>query len=345
MATSNDLEVTDPRWFTLSDAAAYLTTAVGRSFDEADLLDFALKDQLTLSVRLRLPTLAWYFDPELFDRLEDSTIVHPAESRATNRRRDVLVSTEEARQLDGLFDVVMAGNGRRAIEHRLAELLGLPLATLTHTTGAVVETAGIMWMLGYDGSGYGGFRVWPKGSQFVLRRNLLEALVADQQLSVSEALAEELDFVQQTARQTADKDLNTKPRAMLLVIIGTLAKQLGIDTTKHTLAATTILELVYELNGGLRLGDTTVSSYLRQIPHAIGMVNDLDTKSQATLLVIVAALAKKLGNDAAQDAMLAAKTMRRLVHECDKDILLEESAIVRYLVQIPDAIERKLDLK
>lgn len=65
----------------------------------------------------------------------------------------------------------------------------------------------------------------------------------------------------------ADKALDARERATLLVIIEALAREAKIDTSRHEAAGVTIAALVDQM--GARVDDSTIARHLKRIPAAL----------------------------------------------------------------------------
>lgn len=161
-------------WLTLSDAAQYLSSAIGKRSEsaqrmgEADLLRFALDGYLKLSVDLPTGTKG------LFHRDGANVTTRP-----TSRER-----------IEGLWDLVMEGGGKQQVEHDYHDRAHLPSIRVEGITGAWVERDGMRRQLtpvrGRIGMSPKPSSALSEGSFFVVRIAALDAL-AEQVPPASEA--------------------------------------------------------------------------------------------------------------------------------------------------------------
>jgi hypothetical protein len=107
-------------WLTIDQAAQYLSSAIDDEVSQADILRLGLDGHLRLSVHLPSDTKGWF---------------HPDNVDTTTRPTSMT-------RIEGLWDVLIVGAGKRQIEHDYHFLADLPFISIDGIAGAWVERDG-----------------------------------------------------------------------------------------------------------------------------------------------------------------------------------------------------------
>ena len=144
------------RWLTLPEAAESLSEEFERRVPEADILRFALDDELRLSVHLPVPVIA------------------------TRIRRRTDDERREHTSIEGLCDLVLTGAGRAEIESLYHVKRDLPFVPVPFGVGALVKQKGKTYQLPAalrTGSSSSVNSALPHESVLVVRREALDEFI------------------------------------------------------------------------------------------------------------------------------------------------------------------------
>jgi hypothetical protein len=205
-------------WLNVVEAAGELSKALGERVDTADVLRLGIDGHLALS--LYLP----YRIQVNGERIND-------ESPDRSKR---------ARTIEGVCDIPIMGRAKAEIEYQCQLALGNSVPKET-PIGATVEQDGYSCKLPPDPGETETFpemeSEFPQGSVLCVRREVLDAFIRAHAPKAST-----------TPEPNPDRPVGARERRTLLLIIGALAKELGIDVTKASKAGDAISRMV-ELTG------------------------------------------------------------------------------------------------
>ena len=271
-------------WVTIPDAARHLSILFGEDVTEADVLRLGLDGRLMLSVyfvnpvtgclgrvssladanRRSVPSLSGGYLVELVDGLQISD--------------DRVIKVDpEIVQIVGDWNLLMQGAERLDIERRYQSLTNGPAVKLTNLKGPIVwqpggtycqlktrflpaerfpgldneETFDELLHSLKDPSNYYPAHGLPEDSVLVVRTSALQ----------------ELEALYRQPPNIAEKPVERRERATLLVVIAALAKMAKIDVTKPSAAALAIESQTALL--GSRVASRTIEDHLKRIPEAL----------------------------------------------------------------------------
>lgn len=270
-------------WLTIPDAARRLSVSFGEDVTEADVLRLGLDGHLTLSVNFvnyamgcpgrivpmadanprTVPSLCGKFLVELFDGL--------------------LIGDDRVLKLDprivkiaGTWNLLMQGAERLNIEDRYQFLTSGPLVELINLSGPIVWQPGgaycqLQTRFSKDE------RPRPKDplspeellNSFSDPSNYYPAhrLPDDSVLVVRTSALQELEARLVEPAGGAEKPVERRERATLLVVIAALAKMAKIDVTKPSAAALAIESQTALM--GSRVASRNIENHLNRIPEAL----------------------------------------------------------------------------
>jgi len=216
-------------WLDLPEAASHLSAVLQEPIAVADLLLLGLEGQLPLS--LHLPT---------------------GHSCLCQQGHAEKASLPVRQPVEGIWDLVHEGAGRRQLEHEYHWLKDLSFISMEGCRGALVQRDGLRCQLSPD-PGATGFAprsasAFPEGSLLVLRKTVLDEFAAKHDRSV-------------------ERPLDERERVTLLAIIAVLAEAAGIDLSKPSPAADKIEKLI-ELRGA-KVSSKTIFNHLREVDDAL----------------------------------------------------------------------------
>ena len=216
------------RWLTLPESAESLSEEFERRVPEADILRFALDDQLRLSVHLPVPVVA---------------------TRIRRRRR----TDDERREhtsIEGLCDLVLKGAGRAEIESLYHVKRDLPFVPVPFGVGALVKQKGKTYKLP---------AALRKGSSSVH-----SALPHESVLVVRREALDEFIHLQKPSQQagTSSKDTHPRERNTLLLIIAALLKEAKFEELTPYKAAQSIEATITDMGVDENRDPSTIAKKL-----------------------------------------------------------------------------------
>jgi hypothetical protein len=222
----------------LHEAAECLSDAVSERVSDADLLRLVIEGHLNLSVHL--PTKV-------------SVTCKRIDSEAGN-------SDQIRKQIEGLWDVPMAGRARLQMEHDYQMCLNGRYVPIDGPVGALVEGEGLVCQVppdrGETGLSPRPQSEFPRGSVLAIRTAELDSF-----------LSRHASEFRDRANNASDKPVGRRERDTLLTIIAALAKPAGINVRTPSKAGGTIEAMTIEI--GARVSGRTIEEHLKRIPDAL----------------------------------------------------------------------------
>jgi hypothetical protein len=309
-------------WLTLDEAVNHISTVLGESATEADLLRFALDGHLTLSVNfvnrakarkgkwVKTSDVQFYLienDILTGEKLENP-ISMPLNHELFVSEDNWIALQKPVESISGVWDLAMVGGEKLDIEHLYQQSTSGLKVTLVALDGAFVKKGDVICQLqtDYDDNE---FQTGSRAQKKDVERYIIEEKLSDEEAkkvrnkyqedrekylekrksTLQENLfypsgglgehdyvlvvrTEEITrFIQSLEDSPAnEKPLTSKERNSLLVLIGALCKENGIDPKKRGIAAALV---AMTENLGAPLTDDTVRKILNQIENAVSLRN------------------------------------------------------------------------
>ena len=223
-------------WLELPEAAQYLASAIENPVDEAILLRFALEEQLRMSVYFPAPV--------------------GATEITKNRGRS---SSAPRKDLQGLCDLVLEGSTRPYVEQLFSEMRRRSSKRPPSYLSAHVRKGGRKYKVE---SSVAPASPLPRNSILAFRRQALDKFArqhtSQEPSRKTDAHAENL---------VSSKDLGSRERTTLLVIIAALAKKAKLDISAPFGAGKEIELLTVDLDA--RVAARTIGNVLKKVPDAL----------------------------------------------------------------------------
>ena len=202
------------RWLTLPEAAESLSGEFEHRVPEADILRFALDDQLRLSVHLPVPVVA------------------------TRIRRRIDDERRERTSIEGLCDLVLEEAGRTEIESLYHVKRDLPSVPVPFGVGVLVKQKGKIYKLPADlrTRSSSVHSALPRESVLVVRREALDEFIHLHKPSKPSQQA-----------GASSKDAHPRERNTLLLIIAALLKEAKLEELSSYKAAQSIAATITDL--------------------------------------------------------------------------------------------------
>ena len=267
-------------WLTILDAARRLSVSFGEEVTEADVLRLGLDGHLTLSVDFVNHAMGWpgrfvpmaEANPRTVPSLCGKFLVEVVDGLFIGDDR-VLKLDPRIVKIAGTWNLFMKGAERLNIEDRYQFLTGGPPVELINLSGPIVWQPGgaycqLQTRFSKDE------RPRPQDPEELLKSfrdpsNYYPAhrLPEDSVLVVRTSALQELEARLVEPAEGAEKPVERRERATLLVMIAALAKMAKIDVTKPSAAALAIESQTALM--GSRVASRTIENHLNRIPEAL----------------------------------------------------------------------------
>ncbi|MEK9986011.1 MAG: hypothetical protein VXB01_09145 [Opitutae bacterium] len=309
-------------WLTLDEAVNHISTVLGESATETDLLRFALDGHLTLSVNfvnhaqvckgkwVKTDDVQFYqIEKDLFtgEKLE-KPISMPLNNELFVSDDNWIALEKPVVSISGVWDLAMVGAETLDIEHLYQQSTSGLEVTLVAIDGAFVKKGDVICQLQTDFDD-NEFQTGSRAEKKDLERQIFEEKLSDEEAKElrnkhQKDRAEYLEKRKNTPRENLfypsgglgehdyvlvvrteeitrfiqsledspaiEKPLASKERNSLLVLIGALCKENGIDPKERGIAAAMV---AMTENLGAPLTDDTVRKILNQIENAVSLRN------------------------------------------------------------------------
>ncbi len=307
-------------WLTLDEAVNHISTVLGESATETDLLRFALDGHLTLSVNfvnhaqarkgkwVKTDDVQFYqIEKDIFtgEKLE-KPISMPLNNELFVSDDNWIALEKPVGSIAGVWDLAMVGAETLDIEHLYQQSTSGLEVTLVAIDGAFVKKGDVICQLQTDFDD-NEFQTGSRAEKKDLERQIFEEKLSDEEAKelrnkyqkdrteylekrkntpredlfypsgglgehdyVLVVRTEEITrFIQSLEDSPAiEKPLASKERNSLLVLIGALCKENGIDPKERGIAAAVV---AMTENLGAPLADDTVRKILNQIENAVSL--------------------------------------------------------------------------
>ena len=274
-------------WVTIPDAARHLSILFGENVTEADVLRLGLDGRLTLSVYFVNPAtgcLGRAIPIEDANRrsvpsLSEGYLIELVEGLQINDERVIKVDPEIV-EIVGDWNLLMQGAERLDVERRYQSLTNGPAVKLTNLNGPIVWQSGgtycqlkTRFLPGERFAELDDEKPEETFDEFVTslkdpsNYHPAGGLPDDSVLIVRTSALQELEALYLHPPKVAEKPVERRERATLLVIIAALAKIAKIDVTKPSAAALAIESQTALM--GSRVASRTIEDHLKRIPEAL----------------------------------------------------------------------------